>query len=53
MLYNYTITLNLKGIGYKFVIENNILKIRVGYSHYINYFIWFVKIVVFLKQQKF
>ena len=38
MLYNYTITLNLKGIGYKFVIENNILKIRVGYSHYINYF---------------
>lgn len=38
ILYNYTITLNLKGIGYKFVIENNILKIRVGYSHYINYF---------------
>lgn len=37
MLYTYTITLNLKGIGYKFVIENNNLKIRVGYSHYIIY----------------
>lgn len=35
--YNYTLTINLKGIGYKFVIENNMLKIRVGYSHYINY----------------
>ena len=35
--YNYTLTINLKGIGYKFVIEDNMLKIRVGYSHYINY----------------
>jgi len=35
--YNYTSIINLKGIGYKFVIEKNILKIRIGYSHYINY----------------
>jgi len=36
-IYPYKITLLLKGIGYKFVIENNILKIRVGYSHFISY----------------
>lgn len=35
--YNYNLTIILKGVGYKFVIENNILKIRVGYSHYIQY----------------
>lgn len=37
--YTYNITLILKGIGYKFVIVNNILKIRVGYSHFIDYLI--------------
>jgi len=36
-IYPYKITILLKGIGYKFVIENNILKIRVGYSHFISY----------------
>ena len=36
-IYPYKITLLLKGIGYKFIIENNILKIRVGYSHFISY----------------
>ena len=35
--YNSILSINLKGIGYKFVIDNNILKIRVGYSHFINY----------------
>lgn len=37
--YPYTITLVLKGIGYKYVILNNLLKIRVGYSHFIDYII--------------
>lgn len=38
-VYNYNLTIILKGTGYKFIIENNILKIRVGYSHYIQYYI--------------
>lgn len=37
LVYNYNLTIILKGVGYKFIIENNILKIRVGYSHYIQY----------------
>ena len=37
LIYNYNLTIILKGVGYKFIIENNILKIRVGYSHYIHY----------------
>ncbi len=39
LVYNYNLTIILKGVGYKFIIENNILKIRVGYSHYIQYYI--------------
>lgn len=35
---NYTITLKLNGIGFKYAIENNnTLLLRLGYSHYINY----------------
>lgn len=37
LTYNYNLMIYLKGVGYKFIIENNILKIRVGYSHYIEY----------------
>lgn len=38
LYYNYSINIVLKGIGYKFILENNnLLKIRVGYSHFINY----------------
>ena len=33
----YSLTLNLKGIGYKFVVENQVLKLRVGYSHFLTY----------------
>lgn len=29
--------LSLQGIGYKFVLQQNILKIRIGYSHFIDY----------------
>ena len=35
--YTYNLSIILKGIGYKFIIENNLLKIRIGYSHYIDY----------------
>lgn len=36
--FNYTTNITLKGIGYKFTLEpNNILRIRVGYSHFITY----------------
>lgn len=35
--YNYITTINLNGIGYKFVLDNKFLKIRVGYSHFIQY----------------
>lgn len=42
------ICLNIKGIGYKFSLENKKLIIRVGYSHYIiynlkNYIYYFLK----------
>lgn len=37
LYYNYTLTITLKGIGYKFLLEKDYLKIRVGYSHFINY----------------
>lgn len=37
LVYPYKITLVLKGIGYKFVLEKDILKIRAGYSHFITY----------------
>lgn len=37
LLYPYSLTITLKGIGYKFIIIDNILKIRVGYSHFIDY----------------
>ena len=33
----YSLTLNLKGICYKFVVENQVLKLRVGYSHFLTY----------------
>lgn len=35
--YNYNFTLILKGVGYKFVNDDNLIKIRVGYSHFIEY----------------
>lgn len=34
-----TLHLNLQGIGYKFILQQNILKIRIGYSHFIDYLI--------------
>ena len=35
--YNYNFTIILKGVGYKFVDDNNFIKIRIGYSHFIEY----------------
>lgn len=32
-----TMTLTVKGVGYKFVIDNQLLKIRIGYSHFVEY----------------
>nr|APC25112.1 ribosomal protein L6 [Blastocystis sp. subtype 8] len=32
-----TMTLTIKGVGYKFILENELLKIRIGYSHFIEY----------------
>ena len=34
---NIYIYLNIKGIGYKFLIKNNYLYIRIGYSHFLKY----------------
>lgn len=46
LTFPYSLTLILKGIGYKFVISNNNLKLRVGYSHFLTYT---VKNEIFLK----
>lgn len=35
--YNSITIINLNGIGYKFVLDNKFLKMRVGYSHFIQY----------------
>jgi large subunit ribosomal protein L6 len=35
LIHTYTVIVNLKGIGYKFLLENNILKLRIGYSHFV------------------
>lgn len=36
-----TMTLTVKGVGYKFVIDNQLLKIRIGYSHFVEYLLPF------------
>lgn len=33
----YSLTLTLKGIGYKFVLSDHDIKLRVGYSHFLTY----------------
>lgn len=37
LVYPFSLTINLKGVGFKFIIEDNILKLRIGFSHLIFY----------------
>ena len=37
LTYNYNFTIILKGVGYKFIEDNNFIKIRIGYSHFVEY----------------
>ena len=39
LTFPYSLTLVLKGIGYKFVVSNNTIKLRVGYSHFLTYIV--------------
>lgn len=37
VLYGYCIKINIVGVGYKAVIEDSYLKLKVGFSHNVNY----------------